>query len=60
MRPGTPISLLIDGVAEPPSVAVYSDFDDGVYRTRTEVPMGKPLRLPHPVGFELDTSVFMV
>jgi hypothetical protein len=55
-----PIYLLIDGMSEPPSVAVYSDFDDGVYRTRTETPMGKPLRLPHPVDFELDTSIFMV
>ncbi|MEV0345478.1 Uma2 family endonuclease [Nonomuraea sp. NPDC050680] len=55
---GVPIYLLIDTIAEPPSVTVYSGIDDGVYRTTATVPVGTPLRLPAPIDFELDTSIF--
>ncbi len=55
---GVPIYLLIDTVAEPPSVTVYSDIRDGVYRTTATVPVGTPLRLPAPIDFELNTSIF--
>lgn len=55
---GVPIYLLIDTVAEPPSVTVYSDIRDGAYRTTATVEVGTPLRLPAPIDFELDTSIF--
>ncbi|MEU7744511.1 Uma2 family endonuclease [Nonomuraea sp. NPDC049158] len=55
---GVPIYLLIDTIAEPPSVTVYSDIRDGVYRTTATVPVGTPLRLPAPIDVELDTSIF--
>ncbi|WP_084957690.1 Uma2 family endonuclease [Thermoactinospora rubra] len=55
---GVPIYLLIDPLDAPPSVTVYSDLIDGAYKTVTKVEMGMPLRLPKPVDFELDTSVF--
>ena len=55
---GVPIYLLIDTVAEPPSITVYSDIRDGAYRTTATVEVGTPLRLPAPIDFELDTSIF--
>ncbi|MFG1683364.1 Uma2 family endonuclease [Nonomuraea sp. NPDC049269] len=55
---GVPIYLLMDTVAEPPSVTVYSDIRDGAYRTTSTVEVGTPLRLPAPIDFELDTSIF--
>ncbi|KAB8186233.1 Uma2 family endonuclease [Nonomuraea phyllanthi] len=57
---GVPVYLLIDPVSESPSATVYSDIKDGEYRAITSVPMGKPLHLPDPIDFELDTSIFMV
>ncbi|NUP65149.1 MAG: Uma2 family endonuclease [Nonomuraea sp.] len=55
-----PIYLLIDPLAAPPSVTVFSGIEGGAYRTVSTVPMGKPLHLPDPVDFELDTSIFKV
>ncbi|MET8985733.1 Uma2 family endonuclease [Nonomuraea wenchangensis] len=55
-----PVYLLIDPVPETPTVTVHSDIADGAYRSIATVPMGKPLPLPAPVDFELDTSVFMM
>ncbi|GAA2903872.1 hypothetical protein GCM10010517_69910 [Streptosporangium fragile] len=54
-----PVMLLIDPVASPPTVTVFSDPEDGDYRTTTRTEMGKPLRLPSPVDFDLDTSIFL-
>ncbi|WP_344470010.1 Uma2 family endonuclease [Nonomuraea monospora] len=54
------IYLLIDPIAESPSVTVHSDLEDGTYRAISTVPMGKPLHLPSPIDFELDTAIFMV
>ncbi|MER6946167.1 Uma2 family endonuclease [Nonomuraea sp. NPDC000554] len=55
-----PIYLLIDPVAQPPALTVYSDIKDGAYSATTTVSIGSPLRLPDPVDFELDTSIFKV
>lgn len=57
---GVPVYLMVDPVAEPPSVTVYSDIIEGAYRASKKVALGKPLHLPAPVDFELDTSIFMV
>ena len=35
-----------------------SDIRDGAYRTTATVEVGTPLRLPAPIDFELDTSIF--
>jgi Uma2 family endonuclease len=55
---GIPIYLLIDPIAKSPSVTVYSDIDDGVYRAVNQVALGAPIQLPQPIGVELDTSIF--
>jgi Uma2 family endonuclease len=56
---GIPIMLIIDPVASPPAIVVLSDPEEGSYRTTTRTEMGKPVRLPSPVDFDLDTSIFL-
>ncbi|MDP9841042.1 Uma2 family endonuclease [Streptosporangium lutulentum] len=56
---GIPIVLIIDPVASPPAITVLSDPVEGTYRTTTNTEMGKPVRLPSPVDFDLDTSIFL-
>ncbi|SDM55225.1 Uma2 family endonuclease [Nonomuraea jiangxiensis] len=55
-----PIYLLIDPVSNTPGVTVFSDIKDDTYRTIVKVDMGTPVKLPPPVDFELDTSIFKV
>ncbi|MFI7699033.1 Uma2 family endonuclease [Nonomuraea sp. NPDC049480] len=55
-----PVYLLIDPLAKEPSATVHSDIKKDIYDTIFTVPLGKPLYLPDPVDFELDTSIFMV
>jgi Uma2 family endonuclease len=55
-----PVYLLIDQISASPTATVYSNIEDGEYRTVTSVPLGKPLTLPSPIDFDLDTSIFMV
>ncbi|MBB4916365.1 Uma2 family endonuclease [Streptosporangium saharense] len=56
---GIPIMLIIDPVASPPTVTILSDPEDGAYRSMNHVQLGKPVRLPSPVDFDLDTSIFL-
>ncbi|MGC5011870.1 Uma2 family endonuclease [Streptosporangium sp. DT93] len=56
---GVPIMMIVDPVASPPMVTVLSDPEEGTYRTTTHTQMGKPLRIPSPVDFDLDTSIFL-
>ncbi|MGJ6964633.1 hypothetical protein ACSDR0_22225 [Streptosporangium sp. G11] len=51
--------LLVDPIAAPPTVTVLSDPEGGAYQTVTRVQLGKPLRIPSPVDFDLDTSIFL-
>ncbi|MEV0233065.1 Uma2 family endonuclease [Nonomuraea sp. NPDC050786] len=53
-----PVYLLIDPIADEPSVTVFSEIKDGAYQLMTTVTIGSPIRLPAPVDFELDTSIF--
>ncbi|MEV4106046.1 hypothetical protein [Nonomuraea sp. NPDC049695] len=53
-----PIYLLIDPIGKTPCVTVFSDIKDHTYRTIVKVGMGAPIRLPAPVDFELDASIF--
>ncbi|MEV8631195.1 Uma2 family endonuclease [Streptosporangium sp. NPDC051023] len=54
-----PVMVLIDPVATPPTVTVLSDPKEGVYLTSARVAMGSPVHIPDPVGFTLDTSIFI-
>ncbi|WP_084959303.1 Uma2 family endonuclease [Thermoactinospora rubra] len=54
-----PLYLLVDPIAAPPTVTIFSDPKDGAYTTSTAVTMGKPLHIPDPVDFSLDTSIFL-
>lgn len=56
---GIPITLIIDPVASPPMITVLSDPEDGTYQTIAQTQIGKPVRIPSPVDFELDTSIFL-
>ncbi|MFB9721763.1 Uma2 family endonuclease [Planobispora longispora] len=53
-----PVMLLIDPVATPATVTVFSDPKGGEYQTVSRVAVGSELRLPAPVDFTLDTSIF--
>jgi Uma2 family endonuclease len=53
---GIPFYLLVDRTEG--TVTLYSEPDDEDYRADTRVPCGKPLELPEPFGFTLDTSIF--
>ncbi|MFG1707896.1 Uma2 family endonuclease [Nonomuraea sp. M3C6] len=55
-----PIYLLIDPISKTPNVTVFSDIKDDTYRTIVKVDMGTAIKLPAPVDFELDTSIFKV
>ncbi|MFC4058168.1 Uma2 family endonuclease [Planomonospora corallina] len=52
-----PVMLLVDPVASPATVTVFSNPRDGAYRTVSRVAVGDPLHLPAPVDFTLDTAV---
>ncbi|MFC5821514.1 Uma2 family endonuclease [Nonomuraea harbinensis] len=54
-----PIYLLIDPIAEPAQVTVFSEPKDGRYTISTSVDLGKEIHLPDPVDFLLDTAVFL-
>ncbi|NBM14308.1 Uma2 family endonuclease [Streptomyces sp. GC420] len=56
-RGGIPLYLLVD--RERSSLTLFSDPEDDDYRQDIRVPFGKPLPLPEPFGFELETSDFV-
>ncbi|MFG3024855.1 Uma2 family endonuclease [Streptomyces sp. NPDC048254] len=55
-RAQIPLYLLVDRERE--TVSLFSDPEDGDYVARHTLPFGKPIALPEPLGFELDTSSF--
>ncbi|WP_326637780.1 Uma2 family endonuclease [Nonomuraea fuscirosea] len=55
-----PVYLLIDPIAQSPTVTVYSDVSNGKYRLALTESMGKVVMLPTPINFELDTSMIRV
>ncbi|MFE5815114.1 Uma2 family endonuclease [Streptomyces sp. NPDC056479] len=56
-RGGIPLSLLVDREAS--SVTLFSGPERDDYREHCTRPLGKPLTLPEPFGFELDTADFL-
>ena len=53
---GIPFHLLVDRTEG--TVTLYATPQGEDYREITRVPFGKPLDLPEPFGFTLDTAVF--
>ncbi|MEU5098400.1 Uma2 family endonuclease [Streptomyces sp. NPDC020996] len=56
-RGGIPLYLLVDGEAA--SVTLFSDPRNDDYRQVCTLPFGKPLPLPEPFAFELETADFL-
>lgn len=52
-----PLYLLVDRDAS--TVTLFSDPEDGDYRLHHLAPFGKPLPLPEPFGFDLETADFL-
>lgn len=56
-RGGIPLYLLVDREAS--SITLFSDPEKGDYRQHCTFPFGKPLALPEPFAFDLDTTEFL-
>jgi Uma2 family endonuclease len=56
-RGDIPLYLLVD--RESSSVTLFSDPENEDYRQVLTVPFGKPLPLPEPFGFDLETGDFV-
>ncbi|MEU0677455.1 Uma2 family endonuclease [Streptomyces sp. NPDC006172] len=56
-RAGIPLFLLVD--RETSEVTLLSDPRQDDYRQRCTLPFGKPLALPEPFAFDLNTSDFL-
>jgi hypothetical protein len=54
-RGRVPLYLLVDQLAEPATVTVFSDPGDGSYRCSSAAAAGQPLWLPEPFAIALDT-----
>ncbi|MFD4949497.1 Uma2 family endonuclease [Streptomyces sp. NPDC058409] len=52
-----PLYLLVD--REESSVTLFSDPEEDDYRQHCTIPLGKPLTLPTPFGFDLETEAFI-
>jgi Uma2 family endonuclease len=50
-----PLYLLIDQLADPATVTLFSDPGENEYRSCHAAAAGQPLRLPEPFGIALDT-----
>lgn len=53
-----PVYLLLDMKMQ--EINVFWDPSPKGYRSRTNVPFGRPVRVPAPFDFELDTSTFVI
>ncbi|MBV7698495.1 Uma2 family endonuclease [Streptomyces sp. TRM70350] len=56
-RAGIPLYLLVDREAS--SITLFSDPEKDDYREHCTRPFGKPIALPEPFGFELETGDFL-
>ncbi|WP_405612713.1 Uma2 family endonuclease [Streptomyces sp. NBC_00076] len=56
-RGGVPLHLLVDRDAS--SITLFSDPQKDQYRQHSTLPFGKPLTLPEPFAFDLDTTDFL-
>ncbi|MFD8303972.1 Uma2 family endonuclease [Streptomyces sp. NPDC059690] len=56
-RGGIPLYLLVDREAS--SITLFSDPEKDGYREHCTRPLGKPVSLPEPFAFDLDTADFL-
>ncbi|MEU0581764.1 Uma2 family endonuclease [Streptomyces griseoincarnatus] len=56
-RGGVPLYLLVD--RETSSITLFGDPEGDEYREHRTRPLGKPLALPDPFAFDLDTADFL-
>ena len=56
-RGGIPLHLLVDREAS--SVTLFSDPENDDYREHCTRPFGKPITVPEPLAFDLETSDFL-
>ncbi|MGV9451054.1 Uma2 family endonuclease [Streptomyces sp. NPDC003635] len=56
-RGGIPLYLLVDREAS--SITLFSDPEKDDYREHCTRPLGKPLTLPEPFAFDLETTDFL-
>ncbi|TJZ42247.1 Uma2 family endonuclease [Streptomyces piniterrae] len=56
-RAGIPLYLLVD--RDKSTVTLFSEPKDGDYRESHSTPFGKPVPLPAPFSFDLETSDFL-
>jgi hypothetical protein len=56
---GVPLMLLVDPIADPGIVTIFSHPKDGAYAHSAVVRIGEPLHIPEPVDFTLDTAIFL-
>lgn len=56
-RGGIPLYLLVDREAS--AITLFSDPKKNEYREQCTRPLGKPLPLPAPFSFDLDTADFL-
>ncbi|MGV9254401.1 Uma2 family endonuclease [Streptomyces sp. NPDC003697] len=56
-RGGIPLHLLVD--RETSSITLLGDPEQDEYRERRTRPLGKPIALPEPFAFDLDTADFL-
>ncbi|WP_329127696.1 Uma2 family endonuclease [Streptomyces sp. NBC_01465] len=56
-RGGIPLYLLVDREAS--SLTLFSDPEADDYRQHCTLPFGKPLSIPDPFGFDLETAAFV-
>ncbi|MFF5205472.1 Uma2 family endonuclease [Streptosporangium sp. NPDC000396] len=54
---GVPVMILIDPECSPARITVFSDPDEGRYRTSSSVELGDKIHIPAPADLLLDTSV---
>jgi Uma2 family endonuclease len=55
-RGGVPLYLLVDRLADPPQVTLFSQPGADSYASRQVAEAGQPLQLPEPFGTALDTA----
>jgi len=56
-RSAIPLYLLVD--RETSSITLFSDPEKDDYRQHCTLPLGKPVSLPEPFAFDLDTTEFL-
>ncbi|WP_425385645.1 hypothetical protein [Streptomyces marokkonensis] len=58
-RQGQANAAAPDGDGGAPAITLFSDLERDEYRERCTRPSGKPIALPEPFAFDLDTGDFL-